>query len=95
MKTGAQSGSPAAGDTLIAIINGVRTRIDIGNLPTGGGGEANTHSSVGGGLGLTAATPKVGVDLRLISLNALEFNVGSDVATIDPKLAKAWTGLHL
>lgn len=34
-KTGAESGSPASGDTLIAMIGGVQTRIDVGDLPTG------------------------------------------------------------
>ena len=48
-----------------------------------GGGETNTHSSEAGGLGLTAATPKVGVDLRLIALDAADFDRTGDVASID------------
>ena len=48
-----------------------------------GGGEANTHSSDGGGLALTAATPKVGVDLRLVSLAAADFDLAADLFTID------------
>jgi len=35
-----------------------------------GGGESNTISSDGGGLGLTATVPKVGIDLRVRSLAA-------------------------
>ncbi len=58
------------------------------DLTTGGGGEINTHSSDGGGLALTAATPKVGVDLRLVSVNAaggsgVVASLGSDLLTID------------
>ena len=59
--------------------NGSITTIGAG----GGGGEANTHSSVGGGLAITAATPKVGVDLRLVSLAAADFDSAADVITID------------
>ena len=50
---------------------------------SGSAGEINTHSSDGGGLAITAATPKVGVDLRLISLDAADFSVASDVVTVD------------
>ena len=49
----------------------------------GGVGEANTHSSLGGGLALTAGVPKFGVDLQLISLAAADFDSAADVATID------------
>jgi len=38
--------------------------------PGGGCGEANTISSLGGGLGLTATVDKVGIDLRVRSLAA-------------------------
>lgn len=53
------------------------------NFTGGGAGEANTHSSVGGGLALTAATPKVGVDLRLVSMAAADFDSAADLITID------------
>jgi len=49
----------------------------------GGGGEINTHSSDGGGLALTAATPKVGVDLRTVSLDAADFSVTTNLVTVD------------
>ena len=51
----------------------------------GGSGEANTISSQGGGLGLTATTDKVGVDLRVRSLSAtspLTVAQASDLITI-------------
>lgn len=51
-------------------------------------GEVNTHSSDGGGLALTAATPKVGVDLRLVSLAAADFDVAADLVTIDAAIAR-------
>ena len=76
---------PTTGDFLIAYeaTSGAMRKVDVGNLPTGGGGEANTISSQGGGLALTAATPKSGVDLRVVSLDSADFNVVADVATID------------
>ena len=61
----------------------IKKRVQISNLPAGGGGETNTHSSDGGGLALTAATPKVGVDLRLVSFAAADFNVAADLFSID------------
>ena len=51
--------------------------------PGSGGGEANTISSLGGALALTAATPKSGVDLRVISALAADFNLAADVLSID------------
>lgn len=48
----------------------------------GGGGEANTISSQGGATALTAATPKSGVDLRIVSANATRFTVAADVLDI-------------
>ncbi len=48
-----------------------------------GAGEANTHSSQGGGLAVTAATPKSGVDLQLVSLDAGDFSLAADVVTVD------------
>lgn len=50
------------------------------------GGETNTHSSDGGGtFALTAATPKVGVDLRLISVSngdGMNAALATDVLTL-------------
>jgi hypothetical protein len=56
----------------------VLTDLDTG----GGGGEANTISSQGGATALTAATPKSGVDLRIVSANATRFSVSTDVLDI-------------
>ncbi len=63
---------PTSGDFLLAFeaTSGAMRKVDIGNLPTGGGGESNTISSQGGGtIGLTAATPKSGIDLRVRSIS--------------------------
>lgn len=56
-------------------------------------GEVNTHSSDGGGLALTAATPKVGVDLRLITAAAVDFDLAADVLSIDAAIARV-AALH-
>jgi hypothetical protein len=47
----------------------------------GGGGEANTASNLGGGLDNFSA--KVGVDLQFNSFSATDFNLGSNLITID------------
>jgi len=44
-------------------------RVDVGNLPTGGGGEANLGTNVGVGFGVFEA--KIGVTLRFHSINPL------------------------
>lgn len=49
----------------------------------GGSGEANTISSQGGGLAFTASTAKSGVDLRVISGAAADFDLSGDVLSID------------
>lgn len=49
----------------------------------GGSGQTNTHSSPAGALALTHSTPKVGVDLQLISLDADDFSIAANVATVD------------
>lgn len=49
----------------------------------GGGGEANTISSPAGALALTHSTPKSGVNLQLVSLDAADFSIASDLVTID------------
>ena len=61
----------------------------------GGAGETNTHSSDGGGLAITAALPKVGIDLRLVSLAAADFDLAADVITIDATKWAELTDLHL
>ena len=59
-------------------------------LVPAGTGETNTHSSLGGGLALTAGVPKSGVDLQLVSLDADDFNSAGDVVTTQ----KGSTVLH-
>ena len=90
-----QPSSPADGDLvynssageLQGRANGAWVNIGAG----AGGGETNTHSTVGGGLALTAATPKVGVDLQLVGLDASNFNIVTDVVTIDQtNFAPTW-----
>lgn len=59
--------SPNALDSLLAQKNnGDLIKIDVGNLPTGGGGEANTSStpSAIGGNEADINMPKVGIDLQ-------------------------------
>jgi len=75
--------SPTTGDFLLATDGaaaGVFKKVDIGNLPTGGGGEANTASNGGtGGVGIVLA--KSGVDLPFKSINAgsAKITVSDDV----------------
>lgn len=52
----------------------------------GGGGEANTYSSVGGGLAVI--TTKVGVDLPFASFSSTDFDLGSNLITVDATLAR-------
>jgi len=56
------------------------------SLEAVGAGEANTHSSLGGGsFALTAATPKTGVNLNLISIsngNGMNAALATDVLTL-------------
>jgi hypothetical protein len=71
-------GTPASGDLLLIedITDGSIKKVQIGNLPTGGGGEANTASNVGtAGVGMFKQ--KTGVDLEFKKLNA-----GSSKVTI-------------
>jgi len=94
----AQVSAPADGDVFYnSTANQMQGRINGSWVDLGagaGGGETNTHSSDGGGLALTAATPKVGVDLRLVSLNAAHFDLSADLASIDPSIAINWIGVQ-
>ena len=79
---------------LFARINGAN--VDLG--AAGGGGEANTISSLGGGTALTAAVPKSGVDLRTVSVATtlpLTHSVSTDLLTFDINdLVDADIGAH-
>ncbi|KPK65691.1 hypothetical protein AMJ82_12230 [candidate division TA06 bacterium SM23_40] len=62
-----EEGSPAAGDFLLGWRSeGELRKFDVGDLPGGGGGEVNTASNLGAGVGVYET--KVGVDLRFNSL---------------------------
>jgi len=67
--------------------NKAATWVPDGGAGGGGGGELNTHSSEAGGLSVTATTPKVGVDLRLVALSSTDFDRGGDVIFIDARWA--------
>jgi hypothetical protein len=58
----------------------------VSSLGAGGGGEANTASDLGGGLGVTNA--KVGVDLPFDSFAAVDFDNASNLFTIDAAIAR-------
>ena len=82
----------AAGDYWIAAnlsipalrqcVNGTITTIGGG----GGGGEANTASNVGGGLANWDS--KVGVDLRFNTFAAVDFDLASNLISIDAAIAR-------
>lgn len=63
--------TPAGGDALMGqrASDGALIQIDVGNLPTGGGGEVNLGANVGTGFGTFDA--KVGVTLNMRSINPL------------------------
>jgi uncharacterized protein with putative carbohydrate binding module/uncharacterized protein DUF5907 len=65
------TGSPASGDFLLGWEStGELRKFDVGALPTGGGGEANTSSNQGaGGVGIVLA--KSGIDLPFKSINVV------------------------
>ena len=74
-----EKGSPTTGDWLI-IEDGAdsnnKKKVNVGNLPTGGGGEVNTASNVGTA-GVGVFKQKSGVDLQFKKINA-----GSNKVTI-------------
>ena len=64
--------TPVSGDLLLiedSAAAGVKKRITVGSLPTGGGGEANTASNVNVG-GVGVFKQKAGVDLEFRGVNA-------------------------
>jgi len=79
----AQFTTPSNGD--VVSYNATNDEFEL--VPqTGGAGEANTISSLGGGTVLTAATPKSSVDLRTISIattDPLTHSVTTDLLTFD------------
>jgi hypothetical protein len=70
-------------DVLIDSGKSLQQAIIDGDL---GGGQSNTSSSAGGGLAVTKA--KVGVDLPFASFSATDFDLASDLFTIDAAIAR-------
>lgn len=60
--------------------------------PTGGAGETNTASNLGGGL--DNYSTKVGVDLRFNSFAAADFDLGSNLISIDATLKSNWNDAY-
>ena len=54
----------------------------------GGSGETNTGSNLGGGLAIYST--KVGVDLRFNSFSSSDFNLGSNLFSLDATLKSNW-----
>ena len=85
----AEKGTPVSADVLViedSAASYVKKKVQVGNLPTGGGGEANTLSSQGTGTSLYYQ--KSGVDLQLNAIkseNAL-LTVSLDSGTHDVEL---------
>jgi uncharacterized protein with putative carbohydrate binding module/uncharacterized protein DUF5907 len=65
------TGSPASGDFLLGWEStGELRKFDVGALPTGGGGEANTASNVGAG-GVGPFKQKTGINLEFKNVNVV------------------------
>jgi len=84
----ATEATPLSGDWILGWDNlGQVRKYDVGTLPTGGGGEANTASNLGGGLANFDA--KVGVDLRFNTFRALDFSLASNLLSFNRSLTLA------
>lgn len=71
---------PIATDLLIiedSALGNVKRKVQVGNLPTGGGGEANTGANVGTGAGVFRN--KTGITLNFRSINAASTRISSVV----------------
>lgn len=89
-----ETGVPDSDDTVLAVLDGVLSLVDVNDLPSGSGGEVNTASNVGAGA--EVFKQKTGVDLEFRTLlgsasidisqaaNELTFSViGAGVTGID------------
>lgn len=75
---------PSGTTSEILYYNTTTKKITYGAVPSGGSGEANTISSLGGGLDIQAG--KSGVDLQIRTLNSSHFDVASNLISIDASL---------
>jgi hypothetical protein len=80
----AEQVTPASGHMLLGWDGGQLRKFDVGNLPTGGGGESNDGANVGTGTGLIYRD-KTGITLNFKSLRSSDASVTitDEVNTID------------
>jgi hypothetical protein len=76
------SGSaPTTSGTTKMVITDANGQLSFADIPSGGSGEVNTASNLGGGLANFSA--KSGVDLQFNSFNTSDFDLASNLISID------------
>jgi ribulose bisphosphate carboxylase small subunit len=78
------------GTHLYVTIGGTRYQLDQQSVT--GGGESNTASNLGGGL--ASFDSKSGVDLRFNSFAATDFDLGTNLISIDATLKSNWNAAY-
>jgi hypothetical protein len=82
-----EDATPVGGDKLLGWISTGELRIfDVGNLPTGGGGEANTASNVGTGTGVFKQKTGINLEFNNIKSENNRLTVALDGITNDIEL---------